>query len=132
MLAGTAVTVCVGCAAIAIALGDLDLPRGWTVWSALLVTGVFASALAYLIQAWAQRRISATRIALLFSLETVFAGLFGYLLAGDRLGPVGWSGCALILAGIVLAEPGAASVLARLASRRGRTIEPAGRREDLL
>ena len=110
-------TVCVGCLAIALALGELSVPEGETVWGALVVTGVFASAFAYLIQAWAQRRISATRIALLFSLETVFAGLFGYLLAGDRLGLVGWAGCALILAGIVLAEPAAAAVLARLAGR---------------
>jgi drug/metabolite transporter (DMT)-like permease len=102
---------------IAVALGDLGVPRGWTVWGALLVTGIFASALAYLIQVWAQRRISATRIALVFSLETVFAGLFGYLLAEDRLGVLGWTGCGLILAGIVLAEPAAASVLQRLAGR---------------
>jgi drug/metabolite transporter (DMT)-like permease len=102
---------------IALAVGQLSVPRGWTVWGALLVTGVFASALAYLIQVWAQRRISATRIALVFSLETVFAGLFGYLLAGDRLGALGWTGCALILAGIVLAEPAAAAVLSRLAGR---------------
>ena len=51
----------VGFAVIAIALGDLSVPHGATVWAALLVTGVFASALAYLIQVWAQRRISATR-----------------------------------------------------------------------
>jgi len=68
---------------------------------------------------WAQRRISATRIALVFSLETVFAGLFGYLLAGDRLGALGWTGCALILGGIVLAEPVTARFLERLATRRG-------------
>jgi drug/metabolite transporter (DMT)-like permease len=103
--------------AIAVALGDLSVPRGWTVWSALIVTAVFASAFAYLIQIWAQRRISATRIALIFSLETVWAGLFGYLLAGDRLGWLGWSGCGLIFAGIVLAEPAAADVLRRLVRR---------------
>jgi drug/metabolite transporter (DMT)-like permease len=109
--------------AIAVALGDLGVPRGWTVWGALLVTGVFASALAYLIQVWAQRRMSASRIALVFSLETVFAGLFGYALAGDRLGALGWGGCAAILAGIVLAEPAAAVVLRRLVARgdSGRT-----------
>jgi drug/metabolite transporter (DMT)-like permease len=104
---------------IAVALGDLGMPRGWTVWGALLVTGVFASALAYLIQVWAQRRMSASRIALVFSLETVFAGLFGYALAGDRLGALGWGGCAAILAGIVLAEPAAAGVLRRLVARGG-------------
>jgi drug/metabolite transporter (DMT)-like permease len=105
--------------AIAVSLRDLGVPRGWTVWGALLVTGVFASALAYLIQVWAQRRMSASRIALVFSLETVFAGLFGYALARDRLGALGWGGCAAILAGIVLAEPAAAAVLRRLVARGG-------------
>jgi drug/metabolite transporter (DMT)-like permease len=106
------------CAAIAVALGDLSVPRGETVWAALIVTGVFASALAYLIQIWAQRRISATRIAIIFSLETVWAGFFGYVLDGDRLGAVGLTGCALIFVAILVAEPAAASVLRRLAGRR--------------
>jgi drug/metabolite transporter (DMT)-like permease len=99
---------------LAVALGDLPLPRGWTVWGALLVTGIFASALAVLIQVWAQRRMSAARIALVFSLETVFAGIFGYWLSGDRLGWLGWGGCAAILGGIVLAEPAAARALRAL------------------
>ena len=44
----------------------------------------------------------------------MWAGFFGYLLADDRLGVLGWSGCALILAGIDVAEPPAADVLRRL------------------
>jgi drug/metabolite transporter (DMT)-like permease len=111
------VTVSAGCLAIALALGDLAAPHGWTVWGAVFVTGVFASAFAYLVQAWAQRRMSATRIALVFALETVWAGIFGYALAGDRLGLRGWGGCALILGGIVLSEPAAAGILARLTRR---------------
>jgi drug/metabolite transporter (DMT)-like permease len=110
------VTAFLGFLLIALALGQLAVPRGWTVWGALLVTGVFASALGYLIQVWAQRRISATRIALVFSLETLWAGFFGYLLADDRLGLVGWGGCALILAGILVAEPAAADALRRFGS----------------
>jgi len=101
---------------IALALGQLEVPHGWTVWGALLVTGLFASALAYLIQVWAQRRLSAARIAIVFSLETVFAGIFGYWLSGDRLGWLGWGGCVLILAGIVVAEPAAVRVLRALLS----------------
>jgi drug/metabolite transporter (DMT)-like permease len=110
-------TCAAGFLVLALALGDLSVPRGRTVWGALLVTGVFASALAYLIQVWAQRRLSAARIALVFALETVWAGLFGYWLDGDRLGWAGWSGCALILAGIVVAEPAAAGTLRRLVVR---------------
>jgi drug/metabolite transporter (DMT)-like permease len=107
-------TCCVGFLAIALARRELTVPHGWTVWGALIVTGVFASALAYLIQIWAQRRISAAKIALVFSLETVWAGIFGYWLSGDRLGLLGWGGCAAILAGIALAEPSAARALRRL------------------
>ena len=101
------------------AYGDLGVPHGGTVWGALLVTGVFASALAFLVQTWAQRRTSATRTALAFAMEPVFTALFGFTLAGDRLGALGWGGCAAIMAGIVLAEPSAAGALVRgVAGRR--------------
>jgi drug/metabolite transporter (DMT)-like permease len=96
---------CVGLGAVALALGQVEVPRGWTVWGALLVTGVFASALGFLVQTWAQRRVSATRTALAFTMEPVFAAIFGITLAGDRLGTAGWLGCCLIMAGILLAEP---------------------------
>ena len=106
-----------GFAAVAIAVGQVEVPRGWTVWGALLVTGIFASALGFLVQTWAQRRTSATRTALAFALEPVFAGIFGFWLAGDRLGVLGWGGCAVIMAGIVVAEPEAGRTLRRLVAR---------------
>jgi drug/metabolite transporter (DMT)-like permease len=109
-----------GLAVVAVALGQVEVPRGWVVWGALLVTGVFASALGFFVQTWAQRRISAARTALAFALEPVWAALFGYWLAGDRLGAVGWGGAALIMAGIAVAEPAAAATLRRLVGpRRG-------------
>ena len=103
-----------GFAVVTVALGQVELPRGWTVWSALIVTGVFASALAFLVQTWAQRRTSATKTALAFAMEPVFAGIFGFWLAGDRLGALGWAGCALIMSGILVAEPEAGRTLRRL------------------
>ena len=107
-------TAFLGFAIVAAAAGQVEMPHGRTVWGALLVTGVFASAVAFLVQAWAQQRTSATRTALIFALEPVFAGIFGYALAGDRLGALGWAGCAVILTGIAVAEPAAAATLARL------------------
>ena len=112
---------------LVVAAPSLEVPRGWTVWSALIVTGVFASALAFLVQMWAQRRTSATRTALVFALEPVWAAFFGFTLAGDRLGPVAWAGCAVIMAGILLAEPAAGDALARLV---GRARRPAARGSD--
>ncbi|MEJ7570064.1 MAG: DMT family transporter [Gaiellaceae bacterium] len=106
-----------GFALVAVAAGQIEVPSGWTVWGALLVTGVFASALGFLVQTWAQRRTSATRTALAFAMEPVFAGVFGFWLAGDRLGAVGWAGCAVIMAGIVVAEPEAGRTLRRRVGR---------------
>ena len=107
-----------GLVVIAAALRELRVPHGWTVWGALVVTGVFASALGYLAQTWAQRHASATQTALAFTLEPVWTAFFGFTLAGDRLGSTAWLGCAVIMAGIVIAEPAAAGVLARLVGRR--------------
>ena len=106
-----------GFALIAGGVGQVELPRGWVVWGALLVTGVFASALGFVVQTWAQRRLSAARTALLFAMEPVWTAVFGFWLAGDRLGLAGWSGAALIMAGIVVAEPAAAESLRRLLRR---------------
>jgi drug/metabolite transporter (DMT)-like permease len=107
----------VGFAAIAVARGQVEVPRGWTVWGALLVTGIFASALGFLVQTWAQRQLSAARTALAFAMEPVWTAIFGFWLAGDRLGVVGWTGAGLIMAGIVVAEPAAADALRRLLRR---------------
>jgi drug/metabolite transporter (DMT)-like permease len=114
----TLVEMLVAFAGLAVAaIPTAAVPHGWTVWGALAVTGVFASALAFLVQTWAQRRTSATRTALVFTLEPVWAALFGYTLAGDRLGVLGWGGCAVIMVGILLAEPSAAPTLNRLVRR---------------
>jgi drug/metabolite transporter (DMT)-like permease len=107
----------VGFVVIALALGQVEVPRGWTVWGALVVTGVFAGALGYLIATWVQARTTAARAALVFTLEAPFAAVFGVLLADEVLGWAGWLGCAVMLGGILLAEPAAASVLRRLAGR---------------
>jgi len=74
-------------------------------WAALF-TGVLATSLAFGVQSVAQRFTSATHTALIFAMEPVFAALFAYLLAGERLGPRRWAGCALILAGMLVAEVG--------------------------
>src|SRR5205823_11208154 len=97
-----------GLVLVAAALGDLRMPHGWTVWGALLVTGVFASALGFLAQTWVQRRATATQTALVFMVEPVWTAFFGLTLAGDRLGAIAWFGCVLIMAGMSIAEHGAA------------------------
>jgi len=74
-------------------------------WRAAVYTGVVVSAIAFGLQVWGQRRVSASRTALVLMLEPVFAALLGYL-DGERIGVAGAVGAALILAGILLSEWG--------------------------
>jgi drug/metabolite transporter (DMT)-like permease len=80
---------------------------GWPppeVWPAIILTGLVASALAYAIQTAAQRHLSAVRTAVILTTEPVFAGLFGYLLAGERLTGLQLIGAALIISALALSE----------------------------
>jgi drug/metabolite transporter (DMT)-like permease len=92
------------CIAVAGLAGDLQAPRGATVWSALLVTSLVASAVGFFVQSYAQRYASPARTALILASEPAFAGLFGFLLAGERLSPVAWCGAILILLAIVAVD----------------------------
>jgi drug/metabolite transporter (DMT)-like permease len=75
-----------------------------TVWVALLVTGLLASAGAFLVQTTVQQHISAARTAIIMTMEPVFAALFGYWLAGDRLVAVQILGALMILSALVIGE----------------------------
>lgn len=85
----------------------VETPRArWTptALAAVAITGVLSSALAFSVQAWAQRRTTTTHTALVFALEPVFAAATSYVATGETLPGRGMGGAALILAGIVLAE----------------------------
>jgi drug/metabolite transporter (DMT)-like permease len=78
----------------------------WTprVIMALGIAAVFATAVAFSIQSWAQSVLPPTHTALLLTLEPVFAWITSFLLMGERLGVRPASGALLILAGIALTE----------------------------
>jgi drug/metabolite transporter (DMT)-like permease len=71
---------------------------------ALLIAAVLATAAAFSIQSWAQSILPSTHIALLLTMEPVFAWITSFLVMGERLGPRPASGALLILAGIALTE----------------------------
>jgi drug/metabolite transporter (DMT)-like permease len=89
---------------IAAVAGQLERPEGATVWSALLVTSLVASALGFFVQSFAQQHAPPARTALILASEPAFAGLFGWLLNDERLTATGWLGAALIMAAIVAVE----------------------------
>ena len=84
-----------------------EVPR--VVWrpalvGAILITGLLATALAFTIQAWAQRRVTATRTGLIYLLEPVFAWITSYLLVGEGLSGRAAAGAVLILGGVLTVE----------------------------
>ena len=74
------------------------------VWFAIVLTGVVASAGAFYVQTTVQQRIPAARAAVILTMEPVFAAMFGYGLAGDRLSPVQLVGAALIFSALFVGE----------------------------
>lgn len=101
-----------------LSLAGWEAPRlVWTpglLW-AVLATGLLATVGTISVQVWVQRNTDSSHVALLLTLEPVFAGLTSYVFAGERLGPRALAGAALILSGILIAEltgaPGEASPL---------------------
>jgi drug/metabolite transporter (DMT)-like permease len=73
------------------------------IW-AILITGLLCTALAFTVQAWAQRYTSSTRTALIYALEPAFAWMTSWIVLGESLSGRGAGGAALILAGVLLVE----------------------------
>jgi len=82
-------------------------------WLALLYLALFATLLAFGIQTWAQKILPPVRVALISSLEPVFAALWAALLIGERLSGRELFGGALIILGVAVGEAGAAWTRAR-------------------
>lgn len=73
------------------------------IW-AIVITAIFATALAFYIQALAQKVINPTTIALIFATEPVFGGLFGYFILKEVLTPSALFGAGLILLGMFVTQ----------------------------
>ncbi|HEX9775033.1 MAG TPA: DMT family transporter [Actinomycetota bacterium] len=68
----------------------------------VVVTAIGATVVGFWVQVRAQQDLPPVRTGVILSAEPAFAGLFGYLLAGDRIGGRGIAGAALILVGILV------------------------------
>jgi len=77
---------------------------GWPLFVSILICAVFATAVAFTVQLWAQQYTSPGHAAILFALEPVFAVITSYLLLHERMSARSMKGAGLVIAGIVLAE----------------------------
>ena len=87
--------------AFSVPLEGAGLP-GREVWGALLLTGIGVSAGAFLLQVWAQTRVTPSRTAMVLGLEPVFGVLTAAAVLGERLTVRGWVGAAVILGAVYL------------------------------
>ncbi|MAY63703.1 MAG: EamA family transporter [Rhizobiales bacterium] len=72
----------------------------------ILFAGIFASGIAFTLQVVGQRYTTAPQAAIFLSTEAIFAAIFGAILLGERIPPVGYLGGAMIFAAILLVEVG--------------------------
>ena len=86
-------------------------PPDYGVWGAVILTAIFATAIAFLIQTWAQSLMAPTRAAVIMTMEPVFAGFFAVLLGGERLTAKIILGGAFVIAAMYLVELGPKSTL---------------------
>ncbi|MEE9354094.1 MAG: DMT family transporter [Methylococcaceae bacterium] len=70
----------------------------------ILYAGIFAGGLAFTLQAIGQQYTSEAAAAILLASESLFAAMFGAWFLGERLGVIGYVGCGLIFAALVLVE----------------------------
>ncbi|HEV7321947.1 MAG TPA: DMT family transporter [Ensifer sp.] len=70
----------------------------------ILYAGIFSSGLAFILQVVGQRYTTAPQAAIFLSSEALFAALFGVLLLGEVITPVGYAGCAIIFAAMLAVE----------------------------
>ena len=87
---------------IAAAPDGISLPPDAGVWLVVGITAVLATAVAFLVQTWAQSLVSATRAAVVMTMEPVFAGIFAVVMGGNQLTLRTLGGAACILAAMLI------------------------------
>jgi len=71
--------------------GIASIPEGYSappdkgVWAVVIFTAIFATALAFVVQTWSQAHMTTTKVAVILTMEVVFAAVFAMIFGGERL-----------------------------------------------
>jgi drug/metabolite transporter (DMT)-like permease len=65
--------------------GGYQLPPDRGVWATVIFTAVVCTAVAFVIQTWSQAHMSTTKVAVILTMEVVFAALFAIIIGGETL-----------------------------------------------
>ena len=75
-------------------------------FSAIIITGIFATFAAFLMMIWAQKILNPSETAIIFSGEPVAAAIFATTFGGEILGLWGWIGGGLVVLAVAYGESG--------------------------
>ena len=89
---------------LALVFEEINLGAILQAGPAILYGGVIAVAIGYTLQVVAQRHAIASHAAIILSLEAVFAAIAGALMLDESLHARGYIGCALMFAGMLIAQ----------------------------
>lgn len=89
---------------LAVLFEEIDVDAILRAGPAILYGGLVSVGIGYTLQVVAQKHAIASHAAIILSLEAVFAAIAGALLLGEALTPRGYMGCALMLAGMLVAQ----------------------------
>lgn len=92
------------CFSLALDDKTFDLQYDYTFFKAVIVTAVFATVYAFLIQTYMQQFTTATKTAVIFTMEPVSAAIFGYYVGGETLTTIQIWGAILIIFATLIAE----------------------------
>ncbi len=82
----------------------VDASRIASCWLPLGYAGVLSMGVAYTLQIVGQKRVAPSAAALLMSLESVFAALFGWLLLHETMTRAEELGCVLVFAAVIISQ----------------------------
>jgi drug/metabolite transporter (DMT)-like permease len=71
-------------------------------WGSLIYLGLIGTLFCYFVTVWVQKYVSSLKVAIIFSLEPVFAAIFGYFIIHEILNTKELIGASLILSGVVI------------------------------
>lgn len=80
------------------------VPQTGKVWISVIFLSLFCTGLAFIVQAIAQQYTTAARVAVIYTLEPVFAGIVAFLLAGEILTPKAYLGAAILIVSMFILE----------------------------
>lgn len=99
-------STCALVSAVPASVNGFIAPPDNQVWLVVGFTAIFATFFAFVIQTWSQARISATKVAVILTMEVVFAALFSVALGAE---PLTWriiiGGSMVLVAMIMIVQP---------------------------